>query len=307
MLVRSILFCLALALPGRAAAAALRWDVPEGCPDAQALKDETEQALGEPLAGHALTATGVIVPEDGQLHLMLRIQLPGSESPRVRELSAARCEELLEAAAVAIALAAAESGKPASPPAPLDLGPPEPPPRAAVPAPPQPPDTGVLLAVDAVSALGAMPGPGLGGELQLGWRRGWLRLGLAFGWLPSRSMALGRGLDAHFGLATLDGLVCAQGRAAQVRLGGCGALELGLLSARLDDGVAGTQQSAWRALGIRGLASYPISGPLEIAVTLSLMAPLTRPQFFVVEGESRLVHQTARLEGRLQLGALFWW
>jgi hypothetical protein len=306
VLVRSILFCLALALPGRAFAASLRWDVPEGCPDAQTLERETEQALGEPLARHALTATGVIVPEDGQLHLMLRIQLPDSESPRVRELSAAHCGELLEAAAVAIALAAAESGKRA--PAPLDLGPPERPPLAAGPPPPPPVDTGVVIALDAVSALGALPAPGLGGELQLGWRRGGLRVGLAFTWLPPRSMALGRGgLEARFGLAALDALVCAQGRVSELRLGGCGALELGLLSARLDGGMASTQQSAWRAVGIRGLASYPISGPLEVAATLSLMAPLTRPQFFVQEGESRLVHQTARLEGRLQLGVLFWW
>ena len=309
---RLCVLCVLWLLPYRVSAAELHWEAPEGCPDLQDLERETEQVLGESLAHYPLQVWAVVVTQATQLSLELRMQVPVGEPLRVRELQATRCSELMEAAAVAIALAAAESGR-ASPPLAaadtrFDPGPPEAPPRLGATRPPasQTTDTGVVLGAAAVSDWGALPGPGLGAELQLGWRLRWLRLGIAGSWLPQRSMPLARGTRAAFGLTSAALSLCMQQRVARTQLMACGLAELGQISAQLlDAGATEERRTPWRALGLRLSLTYPLAPPLEMSVSLAAIAPLTRPEFFRDERESLGLHQPAKVGARLWLGVIF--
>jgi len=296
-----------LATASTASAATFRWQVPEGCPDASALERETERVLGEPLARYPIEVTGVVSGAAGQWSLSLHIAAH-AEVARVRELQAASCQELMEAAAVATALAAADSGKTQptlTPAAPAALVSPAPPPAAAA-SRPREVSSHFQVSASALSSFGSLPAPGLGGELQLAWLSSWFRVGIGLSWLPARDMALERGASGSFGLYFADVLLCAGQQVESVRLWGCGVAELGQMSAHVQgSSLPDARHTAWRALGVRASLTYALAGPLELAVSLAAMAPLTRPQFIVHEGESRQVHEPARLDARLLIGLSF--
>jgi hypothetical protein len=299
---------LLLLLTRPASAAELHWDAPEGCPDVHALERESEQQLGEPLANYPLTVDGSVKQEAGQLTLSLRIKLPAQAETRERSLHAASCQELLEAAAVAIALAAAESGeKPAAVAVQQNTEPREPPPRAAKPEPAEVSEPMRLeLGAAGTAAIGALPHPGVGGELQLAWMRGWLRLGLAATWFPGRSMQLTTEQRATFGMYFAELLVCGQLELASTRVFGCATGALGRIGAHLDGpATPRTETTPWRALGVRVGISYPILPPLELTAALAMTAPFTRPHFYMEPTASEILHEPAAVTAALLLGAVF--
>lgn len=288
-----------------ARAAELHWDVPEACPDVHALERESEQVLGEPLASYPLSVTGTVTQSGDQLTLLLRITLPANAETRERELQAASCQELLEAAAVAVALAAADSGERTPPGVPQSTDNTEPPLRAARPA---SETIGSELAISAAGAgiTGALPSLGLGGELQVAWMRDWLRIGLGMTWFPLRGMTLTNSVRASFGMYFLELLLCGQRSVARARLFGCATAHIGRIEAHLDAPAEGpTESTAWRALGVRVGASYPIAPPLELTASLAAVLPITRPRFYSQPTADAELHEPAAVAARLLVGILF--
>jgi hypothetical protein len=297
--------CCVLGVASPVYAAELHWDAPEGCPDLHALERETEQVLGEPLANYPLQVAASVTQNAAQLSLSLRITLPANAETRERELQAASCQELLEAAAVAIALAAAESGEQPDL-VPQNTEPAEPPPRAAAVAAEAPVASSVEISAAATSAWGPLPQLGLGGELQLAWVRSWLRVGVAGTWFPVRSMQVSDDMRASFGLYFAQLLACGHYSLVRAHLFGCATGTLGRMGAHLDGPAqARTQTTAWRALGLRLGVSYPILPPLELTASLAVMAPMTRPRFYTQPSASEVLHQPAALSAQLLLGVLF--
>jgi hypothetical protein len=284
-------------------AAELHWEAPEGCPDVHALERESEQALGEPLAAYPLTVVGSVTRDDTQLRLSLRITLPAQAQTRERELQATSCQELLEAAAVAIALAAAESGERTSPeqvPQSRDI---EPPPRAATPAADSGEPMQLALSAAGAGAIGALPELGLGGELQVAWLKGWLRIGLSATWFPGRSMQLTDEYRGTFGMYYGELLLCGQYSLPRARAFACATGALGQMGSHLDGPqLTRTAWTAWRALGVRVGISYPVLPPLQLTVSLAVMAPLTAISFYAA---SRMLYELAPVNASLLLGALF--
>jgi hypothetical protein len=286
-------------------AAELHWDAPEGCPDVHALERESEQTLGEPLANYPLNVVGSVKQEADQLTLSLRITLPAQAETRERSLQAASCDELLQAAAVAIALAAAESGE--QPKEVQQNTEREPPPRAATVE--QPILSGPMrleLSAAGKAAIGALPATAVGGELQLAWMQGWLRLGLAATWFPERSMQLTSTLPATFGMYFAELLLCGQYQLARAYLFGCATGALGRMRAHLDGpSAARIETTAWRALGVRLGITYPLLPPLELTAALALTTPFTRPRFYREPLSDSILHEPATVNAALLLGAVY--
>lgn len=298
-----VVFLLVVAGPARAAE--LHWDVPEACPDVHALERESEQVLGEPLAQYPLNVTGVVTQSADKLTLLLRITWPANAETRERELQAASCQELLEAAAVAIALAAADSGERSPPGVPQSTDNTEPPLRAASPV-SEMPSSAIAISAAGTSTWGALPSIGLGGELQVAWLRDWLRIGIGMTWLPLRDMQLSDGLRASFGMYFFELLLCGQRSVARARVFGCGTANIGRMNAHLDAPMVGpTETTAWRALGVRVGASYPIAPPLELTASLAAVMPITRPRFYSQPTGNTEIHEPAAVSARVLIGILF--
>ena len=297
---------LVLFVAGPVSAAELHWDAPEGCPDVHALEREAEQVLGESLAGYPLNVSGTITQGADQLVLSLRITLPADAETRERSLQAASCQELLEATAVAIALAAADSGDRARAPAvPQSSDATEPPLRAAVPV-ALTDKSRVAVSALGASSWGSLLRMGLGVELQLAWMRRWLRIGLAVTWFPLRSMQLANNVQASFGMYFVEVLACAQRSFDGAHFFGCATASVGRMEAHLDAPVPVlTESTPWRALSARVGVTYPILPPLELTAALAVVAPLTRPRFYTQPPSHLEVHEPSPVAVQLLLGLLF--
>lgn len=298
------LVCVVLSLACPVRAAELHWEAPEACPDVHALESESEQVLGEPLAKYPLRVVGVVTPHEDLLTLSLRITFPANAETRERELQAGSCQELLEAAASAIALAAAESGERGNEvPQSRDI---EPQPRAAsVDSEPEA-VSAIALSVSGSSVWSTFPSMGLGGELQAAWMLRWLRIGIGVSWFPLREMSLTNDVRASFGMYFAELLVCGQLEAARARLFGCATADIGRMDAHLDAPELGpTESTAWRALGVRVGASYPIAPPLELTASLAAAMPLTRLSYYSQPTGMAELHKPAVIATRLLIGILF--
>lgn len=304
---------------GHARAGELRWTAPEACPDAGTLAAEIERALGEPFAVYAaLQVEGVVRSEPGDRYsLALWIwSTPASAAsgdaapkarPRARELQATTCQELVEATAVAVAVAAHGALATPSQPAPESPESVERPPLMASTAPvaesPAESDRaqGFRFGASALLDFGALPSLGIGAELELGWRYRALAVGIAGGVIPSRTMRLQAASDAAFGLLYGDVLACGLLELGPVLGRACGVFELGRITAELrGPSTQGPQHVVWRALGGRVGVSVPFGSVLELTAALGLFAPLTRPEF-LVDDRTR-VHEPAALTWRALFG-----
>src|SRR3954470_15168555 len=92
------------------ALASVSWQAPPECPDGEALRSRLELVLGAELSEYARDwqVQGRVSSESGAWQLTLELREPGAAAvaaPARRLVRAARCEDLVEAAARAIALA----------------------------------------------------------------------------------------------------------------------------------------------------------------------------------------------------------
>jgi hypothetical protein len=88
-----------------AAATPIEWEAPEGCPGVQVVHEELQRALGHELGelGGLSRVRGAIVAEAAGYRLTLEVSDAGRRS--LRFIHAERCQDLANAAALAIALA----------------------------------------------------------------------------------------------------------------------------------------------------------------------------------------------------------
>jgi hypothetical protein len=292
---------------GRALAADLHWNAPATCADAAALDREVSALLGKPLGlVESMSIDGVIREEGpGQYRLQLRMQArtPGA-AETVREIQAADCQELLQAAALAIALAVTNGEAAPTAPArtaPVPATPDEAPPRAAAPVTPQASEPHIVIDAAALLDVGAFPQAAWGGEIELAWQQRWLRVMALAGWLPPQQQRLSNGAaDADFALGFGAVSVCGRAQIGPLEAAACGGFELGQMSVHaLGIDHPKPANTAWRALQTRLAVALPLGRHFAAMASLGLSLPLTRAEF-VLDGQP--AHQAAAVCLRSLLG-----
>ncbi|MEY4550945.1 MAG: hypothetical protein RL685_7140 [Pseudomonadota bacterium] len=319
------------------------WRAPASCPDREAVASRLRDTLGTELAsfGRNWQVQGQVQrAADGQWRLVLELrepQQPSTAPARQRVLHARRCADLVEAAAVAVALAlgdarevAAESSaaeSPASEPPASEPPASEPPvaaPPAPVPAAPRDSTTapGIALAesdaaplprapqpkslsasLEALLDTASVSGPALGGSLALGGWLGDFALDAHATWLPAREEEIRAGQTADFGLLAAGARLCARlwGSAQGLGLAGCAGMEVGRFSAESFGLVAaGRVQDTWLAPSLGVDLRGKLLGPLAARSRLELLAPLRRQEYRVDLSEP--VHEIPALTVRWSLG-----
>lgn len=108
---------------------ALSWSAPAGCPTEAEVRARVVQMTGEQAARSATLSARATVREASPGRWALTLELTGATGSGRRELTAPRCEELLEAAALVVAIAVDPRAALAGPTSAPDPG--------VVPAPPQ--------------------------------------------------------------------------------------------------------------------------------------------------------------------------
>ena len=288
-------------------AGSLRWTVTEDCPDAQALQLELRRVLPDPdaiLAAFELDGR-IVRDEAGAYTLWLQMwSTRMGKRPAVRELQGATCQELLEAAALAVALAADATrvGQPMAFVTPATDDEKPAPSLEASESHARP--LGWLLGASALFDMTALPAGGFGAELQLAATYRMLRVGLGGAWLPTRSLSVGAARQADFALLFGHVRGCGQwplGDAGALTYT-CGTFELGRLSSELQSGTRGPSSTLWRALGLAVGGSVPLSSLVALEGWFDLLTPLARP-IFLVDGAR--VYQSPLIAWRAQLGLTF--
>jgi hypothetical protein len=286
------------------------WEAPEGCPGARALDERLRTSLGGDPAelGRLGLVQADVEPQPGGYRLTLSVHDGERVSERVFE--AARCAELVEAAAVAITLALQAPAVEIPPPPasePPRVSPPPPAARDEAPPPePSPAGTSLRWSLGAAGVLdvGALPSPALGvaisGRVALGaWSLGPYGVVLA----PQQE-AVGPGEQVEFGLFVAGLRGCYGALSGSLELSGCAAFEAGRFQAQ---GVALSPgrdvQDTWLAPSAGLGGGWHIAPGVRFDLGLDAIAPLGRKQYSV--NRSEYVHAPSALSGRLSLGLSF--
>jgi hypothetical protein len=298
------------------------WLAPRECPDADAVSLRLRETLdGELLAfGHDWHISGRVSADGASAwRLVLELSAPDtvkSADARQRVLRAARCDDLADAAAVAIAIALGDAMEPRS----SDGGSLASPSAATDPRLPEPTENDV-----ATSASEPEPVPGRARarlDLSLGalldsatlgaWSvggtfaaRGWLdRLGLGVHgvWLPPHSREIARGQGAELSLLGGGVRACfAPVIESTLRLATCAGVELGRFDANGHGLVdAARLQDLWLAPSVGADVQGRVLGDLGLSSRLELLLPLERREYRVDLDQP--VHDTPRLTFRWVVG-----
>jgi hypothetical protein len=293
------------------------WQAPAECPDAAAVTQRLQAAReAQPAAWESAVRVRGRVRRDASSEWVLELAIERGlhAGPAHRRLSAPHCDELADAAAVAITLALGAGGSsepgaqhPAtSEPAPAFTGQgaaaaAEPPDRGPLQGDSEPPPPWALsLAAEAVLDSGLLAGVGWGVAAGVQLQRGAWNGGLYGLWLPERAeqLARGQGVDFHWLATGLRG--CRQARAATLLLSGCVGLELGWLRAA-GYGLSGAAGSS--ATLLAPTLSAGLRWPVErwaFTSRLEGVLPLPRQEYTVDAGER--IHETPALVLRWTLG-----
>jgi hypothetical protein len=280
----------------------LTWQAPPACPDGEAVSERIEAVVGGELSeyGKGWQARGRVSRGSQAWQLVLQLREPGralEAAPLERVLTAPRCEDLVEAAAVAIAIAlgdardqAADSRKPAAAvEAAASMGPPEngtadfDQPSLEV-APGAPHRLGLGGSLDAVLDSGSVGGPALGGSLGLGGWLGPLGAGAYGTWLPAhrKDIAPQQGAEFSLWLGGVRGCYQLFGGAGNLGLAPCVGFEIGQLRADshgLREGAS--TRDTWLAPSVGLALQAKVLGPLAANSRLDLVLPLGRQTYRV--------------------------
>lgn len=300
--------------PARADAATppwrLEWEAPSTCPDSLAVYERVRERLGEEaISGELPRVRGAIVPIGKGQQLHLDIEEGGRRSSRV--ISGDDCDELVDAAVLAITLALQGNGTAA----PLDAAPSSP---ASEPAGapalddrrPDGPESAsrsaaqklrVSGAVEAVLDLSALPEPAPG--LAIAVRGEIERWGLsAYGaWLPAQRLGVRADEFVDFELSTGGVRACHGLFEGVVRGDACALIEVGRLAASSADLDSSRDvANLWLATGAAFEVRKRVLQGLEVQLRAEPLVPLLRKQYAVNEGER--IHAPAPLDARLYVG-----
>lgn len=290
----------------------IEWEAPSTCPDSRAMYERLRERLGdEAISGELPRVRGVIVPiGDGQ-RLHLDIEEGGRRSSRV--ISGGDCDELVDAAVLAITLALQGDGTVAT----LDSAPSKPlSEQAGAPvlddgrldglesAPRSPVGASKLRVsgtVEAVLDSSALPEPAPGLAIAV---RGELdRFGLSVyaAWLPAQRLRVRANEFVDFELATGGVRACHDVFEGVIRGDACALLEVGRLAASSADLDSSRDvANLWLATGAAFEVRQRVLQSLEVQLRAEPLVPLLRKQYAVNQGER--VHATAPLDARLSLG-----
>jgi hypothetical protein len=300
-----------------ASAAELSWAAPPECARALDVRDQVERLLGRDLASVEGMDFSVAVRAEGEpQRWSLELRSRTASEQGARDFSGASCEELVDAVAIAIAMAVegrdeaeAENAHPevetetAAPeavseaPAP-EMQAPAPVDRALEPVRPQVFD--VLLALGVAADAGALPGPSAGAELEASLGFGGFRLTALAALYAERSATIEGDRGGDFSLALAGLLGCVRRGPREWQLLGCGGAELGWLSGEGAVTRAKLGGQLWSALRAEVGAVLPVAGDVGLEARVGAALPLVRRDF-VVDGDD-LVHRPAALAGRGFLG-----
>jgi hypothetical protein len=308
---------LVLARVSSANAAEVAWQAPAECSDPRQTLEETERLLGSPLHDVDTLDFEVSIAQDGPQRWALKLTTVDrrTRERRARSLSGASCDEVMSAAAVAMAMVvnattpgptgeSAPEGGPETPaPAvPASLPPPDKssPARVARPA-PRPQRFSGAVALGATVDAGSLPGISPGAELAASLRRGTLQVILLGAlYLGGDHVVQGeKGARFELGVAGLlgcgrwswgpgRGFFCVGGELGQLK--GTG---VGLKSPRTDE-------TFWWAPRAEAGLAWPLGARWSVSGRAGLVLPQTRPEFVV--DRDLFVHRPGRFVGRLQLG-----
>lgn len=324
----ALLVVSAVASP-RAAAAAERegdvpvlvdWEAPRGCPDREAIVRRLSDALADAPAG---LGTGwqvrgrINAGREGWV-LVLQLRAPSAAEvalPAERVLSARDCNDLGEAAAVAVAIALddasnerevapnggvaseappeATSSQEASPAVPAARGQADPVTDRAEDVALAPTAAGepvrLALAADGVLDSASLGGLAWGASLELsGW---WRRFGAgAYGlWLAPRATQLGTGQQAEFSLLGGGLRACYRAPADWLWVSPCVGLELGRFAAESDGLRAGRDvHDTWLAGSVGVALGSRLLDALGLHSRVELVLPTGRQEYLVDE---QVVHR----------------
>jgi hypothetical protein len=317
----SLLVCAA-----RAHAAELRWRGAAECERKDNVAAQVERLIGRPLADVPAVDFEVEVqrgPAAAPWRLRVQTVVPEGEiTPSARELSGASCDEVSDAAALAIAMAVQErvqDGAPASEPVTPAAPEPSGDTRAAQPtpegarsvSPPAPPGEngaagartlriGVGLGV--LLDGGALPSLAPGGQVEVSGTYAALRLSL-FGaaFVPQREDVPGEDRGGEFQLVLGGIRACAAPGFGEIHVMGCTGFELGQLSGEGQAvRVPRTKNAGWRAVLTEIGASWEFATDFAALVRVGAAWPLSRPEF-VLDGTIP-VHRPAGLDARALFG-----
>jgi hypothetical protein len=304
----------------QAASALVEWEAPDACPGASAVFERLSASLGyEPQTLGKLTRVrGDVVPSAHGYRLSLEVSESGRRSSRW--LEAPSCEDLVDAAVLAITLAlapenAAQPAPPLSPAEGASSASSASAPRhageahAGIDLPPRQDPGGEASAVPVrgvaslgvVTELGALPEPALGLSVSAGahWPA-WSAeaYGMLFGSQRLRPRP-GQSIDFELSVAGLRG--CHRWLASPWAIDSCGGVEAGRWEAF---GAALQAARRSRDLWLAPVAS--LSGSLSLTQTLALelraeaALPLTRKRYIINENED--VHTPSAVSWRLTAG-----
>jgi hypothetical protein len=322
------LSCVAFALLGLssgARAAELRVRSPGDCAQAARVQAQVERLIGRPLAEVPGLDFEVEVSRRiaDEWHVVVRVLArdagaAGDEdgAPPERQIAGASCDEVAEAAAVAVAMAALEregraaeaveresdervatvSGESAS-----DAGEAEPSASSDGTTAASEARWRYGLAAGAALDAGALPSAALGAQLELFAGYGALRAGvLGTVFAPQEKRLAGGERGGEFELMLAALLVCADPMQARLRALGCLGVELGALRAT---GIASAPlegDAGWRALRGEAGVSWALGGGFRLSARAGMTVALARPPFVIDRVDT--VHRPSRLGGRGFLG-----
>ncbi|HWO10848.1 MAG TPA: hypothetical protein VNN80_15245 [Polyangiaceae bacterium] len=294
-------------------ASLIEWEAPDGCPGALEVHARLTSVLGgEPESlGKLARVRGSVVRSGAGYRLVLEALERDRRSSRLFEASS--CEDLVETAAIAIALAIAPESAPPLPngevlethivPAPAAAA-------ADEPVESDPPDNAEgasvrgLASAGAVVEYGALPGPTPGVAVGGGVRLGALSLGLHGAWLATDTLRVAPGRDVEFDLIYAGMRGCYALPTWGPELGACACFEAGRLRAlglELDQGRA--VEDLWLAAGAALEARWALGRALGLELRAEPMLPLNRKEYTINGSDD--VHTPSRVSARLYLGLTF--
>jgi hypothetical protein len=302
----------------------LEWDAPAGCPSSDALQQSLRDSLGEPLHfGRLDHVRGVI--EKRPLDWLLRLELTDAGQRRTRFISAERCADLADAAALAIQLAVTSGARPATDPSAPAADPAsatESPSAASSPHPDTAEDArqdplepsastrkrseqsgwtaavSAAFVVDLNSLSQASPGASLAGHAR--WDR--LELGLYGLWLAPARVPVSGGEAVDFSLIAAGPRGCYQLFRGALDGQLCATFEVGRFGAN-GSGLSRDERSFrqwWLAPGVGFELMAPLSHLLVAEAGVEALRPLVRHDYGV--NATELVYTAPELGARLHLG-----
>jgi hypothetical protein len=295
----------------------LEWDAPAACPSGQTVRARLSEVLGErPEQLRAFgRVRGVVVQRGDGFDLTLEVF--DGERRAVRAIRAALCEDLAEAAALAVAWAmrhrtkaGAEMSQPASgtnasvrvaddSDRAADDGP-----RVTNGAQNQAPSLRPSAGAEALLDTSSLPSLAPGVGLQAGFRLGATHLALTGVFLPAATTTLANGSSVEFGLLAGGLRVRQRVLDAWVDVSLSAGLEAGRFFAE-GRGLVGARRAnnVWLAPHIGVALEVPFTRTLALEWRVEALTPLARRAYVIDEVEP--VHRPPALTARSALGVIW--